>query len=69
MYTKLQKTEGKLAIGVDSNQNHVQPGTMLTSMVKRVDQAAYKTYKDAAAGTWKPGLVVSVCLMVVSIGR
>ncbi|MBU2414616.1 MAG: BMP family ABC transporter substrate-binding protein, partial [Gammaproteobacteria bacterium] len=52
------KDEGKLAIGVDSNQNHVQPGTMLTSMVKRVDQAAYKTYKDAAAGTWKPGLVV-----------
>tara|TARA_R110001606_G_scaffold184818_1_gene331781 strand:- start:281 stop:1273 length:993 start_codon:yes stop_codon:yes gene_type:complete len=52
------KDEGKLAIGVDSNQNHIQPGTMLTSMVKRVDQAAYKTYKDAAAGTWKPGLVV-----------
>ncbi|MBR7889288.1 BMP family ABC transporter substrate-binding protein [Marinomonas sp. A79] len=52
------KDEGKFAIGVDSNQNHIQPGTMLTSMVKRVDQAAYKTYKDAAAGTWKPGLVV-----------
>ncbi len=31
------KDAGKLAIGVDSNQNHVQPGTMLTSMVKRVD--------------------------------
>ncbi|ETI60648.1 BMP family lipoprotein [Marinomonas profundimaris] len=52
------KDEGKLAIGVDSNQNHIQPGTMLTSMVKRVDQAAYNTYKDAAAGTWKSGLVV-----------
>ena len=52
------KDEGKLAIGVDSNQNHVQPGTMLTSMVKRVDEAAYKTYKDAAEGNWKPGLVV-----------
>ena len=33
------KDAGKLAIGVDSNQNHLQPGTMLTSMVKRVDVA------------------------------
>ena len=33
------KDGGKLAIGVDSNQNHLQPGTMLTSMVKRVDVA------------------------------
>lgn len=52
------KDEGKLAIGVDSNQNHIQPGSMLTSMVKRVDEAAFKTYQDAAAGTWEPGLVV-----------
>ena len=52
------KDEGKYAIGVDSNQNHIQPGTMLTSMVKRVDEAAFKTYEDAAAGKWKPGLVV-----------
>jgi basic membrane protein A len=29
------KDSGKLAIGVDSNQNHLQPGTMLTSMIKR----------------------------------
>ena len=27
-------------------------------MVKRVDEAAYKTYQDAAAGTWKSGMVV-----------
>ena len=52
------KDAGKFAIGVDSNQNHIQPGTMLTSMVKRVDLAAYNTYKDAAAGAWKPGMVV-----------
>ncbi|MEL0635540.1 BMP family ABC transporter substrate-binding protein [Marinomonas sp. TI.3.20] len=48
---------GKYAIGVDSNQNYLHPGVMLTSMVKRVDQAAYNTYKTAAAGTWKPGLI------------
>ncbi|ALP42867.1 periplasmic component/surface lipoprotein [Aeromonas schubertii] len=50
------KDEGKLAIGVDSNQNHLQPGTMLTSMVKSVGLAAYKTWDDAAKGTWKPGI-------------
>ncbi len=33
------KDGGILAIGVDSNQNHLHPGTMLTSMVKRVDLA------------------------------
>jgi basic membrane protein A len=47
------KDAGKLAIGVDSNQNHIQPGTMLTSMVKRVDVAVYNVLKD-----WKPGLSV-----------
>src|SRR5210317_2080688 len=36
---------GKYAIGVDSNQNYLQPGTMLTSMVKRVDVAAYNSLK------------------------
>ena len=38
---------GKLAIGVDSNQNHLHPGTMLTSMVKRVDAAVYEAFKSA----------------------
>jgi len=47
------KDAGKLAIGVDSNQNHIQPGTMLTSMVKRVDVAVYNVLKD-----WKAGVSV-----------
>ena len=50
------KDEGKFAIGVDSNQNHLQPGTMLTSMVKSVGLAAYQAWDDAAKGTWKPGI-------------
>jgi basic membrane protein A len=45
------KDAGKLAIGVDSNQNHLQPGTMLTSMVKRVDTAVYNSAKKASPGT------------------
>ncbi|WP_341702234.1 BMP family ABC transporter substrate-binding protein [Ferrovibrio sp.] len=52
------KDRGKLAIGVDSNQNHLHPGTMLTSMVKRVDLAAYNSFKAAAAGNWKDGVTV-----------
>jgi len=47
------KDAGKLAIGVDSNQNHLQPGTMLTSMVKHVDVAVYNVLK-----AWKPGVSV-----------
>lgn len=38
------KDEGMLAIGVDSNQNYLQPGTVLTSMVKRVDNAVYDAF-------------------------
>jgi basic membrane protein A len=47
------KDSGKLAIGVDSNQNHIQPGTMLTSMLKRVDVAVYNVSKS-----YKPGIAV-----------
>ena len=50
------KDRGKLAIGVDSNQNHLHPGTMLTSMIKRVDLAAYNSFKATKDGTWKPGV-------------
>jgi basic membrane protein A len=52
------KDSGRLAIGVDSNQNHIQPGTVLTSMIKRVDLAVYEAFKSARDGTWKPGLRV-----------
>jgi basic membrane protein A len=48
----------KLAIGVDSNQNYLHPGTMLTSMLKRVDVAAYKAFKDAEEGNWSSGIQV-----------
>jgi len=52
------KDAGKLAIGVDSNQNYIHPGTMLTSMMKRVDLATYNAFKTAKDGTWKSGLQV-----------
>lgn len=50
------KDNGKLAIGVDSNQNHLQPGTMLTSMVKRVDVAVYNAFKGTKPGISSLGL-------------
>jgi basic membrane protein A and related proteins len=50
------KDAGKLAIGVDSNQNHLQPGTMLTSMLKRVDVAVYNVAKNHTAGISALGL-------------
>jgi basic membrane protein A and related proteins len=50
------KDRGRLAIGVDSNQNHIHPGSVLTSMVKRVDLAVYECFKTARDGTWKVGV-------------
>ncbi|MBY7824579.1 BMP family ABC transporter substrate-binding protein [Vibrio fluvialis] len=49
---------GKRAIGVDSNQNHLQPGTMLTSMVKLVGAAAVDSWKEEINGAWQPGIKV-----------
>lgn len=48
---------GKWSIGVDSNQNHLHPGSVLTSMLKRVDVAAYNAMKGVEDGTWAPGLI------------
>jgi basic membrane protein A len=50
------KEKGKLGIGVDSNQNSLYPGTILTSMVKRVDNAVYDSFMQMKAGTWKAGV-------------
>jgi basic membrane protein A len=49
----------RLVIGVDSNQNGVKPGYVLTSMVKRVDNAVYDIIKDVVAGRFKGGLHVN----------
>ena len=40
--------EGILSIGVDSNQNYLHPGKVLTSMMKRVDVAVYNAFTDGA---------------------
>ena len=51
------KSSKTLAIGVDSNQNYMAPGSVLTSMVKRVDTQAYDMIKAVNDGTFKGGEV------------
>ena len=49
--------EGKLAIGVDDNQNYMHPGTMLTSMIKRVDVAVENAFQDEMDGKFTAGIL------------
>ncbi|MDO5630853.1 MAG: BMP family ABC transporter substrate-binding protein [Paracoccus sp. (in: a-proteobacteria)] len=49
--------EGILSIGVDSNQNHLHPGKVLTSMVKQVDNAVYNIFSGGPDAV-EPGVKV-----------
>lgn len=49
---------GKYGIGVDSNQNYLHPGKILTSMVKHVDVAVYDAFTAVHGKTFKPGITV-----------
>jgi len=46
----------RYVIGVDSNQNYLAPGTMLTSMVKSVDNAVYSTVKECIERDFRGGI-------------
>ena len=54
--------ENILSIGVDSNQNYLHPGQVLTSMLKRVDNAVYNAFTDG------PGLETGFRVMGLSNG-
>jgi basic membrane protein A len=50
---------GKYSIGVDSNQNYLHPGSVLTSMLKRVDTAIVTAFTEAGDdATFKPGVTI-----------
>jgi basic membrane protein A len=49
---------GKYGIGVDSNQNYLHPGNVLTSMLKRVDNATFSALMDEHDGKWTSGTQV-----------
>ena len=46
----------KFAIGVDSNQDWTKPGLILTSMLKRVDEAVFVTIEEAKLGKFTGGV-------------
>jgi basic membrane protein A len=46
----------KFAIGVDANQDWTKPGLILTSMLKRVDQAVYSTIEESKSGAFAGGI-------------
>jgi len=50
------KDGGILGIGVDSNQNHLHPGHVLTSLVKRTDLAVYQAFQGVKPGITALGL-------------
>ncbi len=49
------KEQGKFAIGVDSDQDEVEKGFVLTSMIKRVDEAVYQTIGDLTQDKFSAG--------------
>ena len=53
-----QGRANRFVIGVDSNQNGVKPGFVLTSMVKRVDNAVYQIVSDVVNKRFKGGFHV-----------
>lgn len=57
-YGKTNGEANKFVIGVDSNQNGVKPGFVLTSMVKRVDNSVYDVVKEVLNGKFEGGFHV-----------
>ena len=57
-YGKTNGEANKFVIGVDSNQNMVKPGFVLTSMVKRVDNSVYDVVKEVLSGKFEGGFHV-----------
>ena len=49
------KEKGKWAIGVDKDQNFLAPDNVLTSAMKRVDNAIYDVVRRLKDGQWKGG--------------
>ncbi len=52
------KEQKKWAIGVDKDQNFLAPNNVLTSAMKRVDNAVFNVTKDLANGTFKGGQTI-----------
>lgn len=53
---KAAQVYDRQAIGIDTNQNGLYPGHVLTSLVKRVDIAVFHTLKNCHDNTWQAGI-------------
>ena len=62
------KETGHFAIGVDTDQDGVAPGAVLTSMIKRTDVAVETVVKDYAAGKFPGGKTVTLGLAEDGVG-
>ncbi len=51
-------SKGIMAIGVDSDQNYLAPETVITSAMKRVDNAVYDSVRKLVEGTLEAGVTV-----------
>lgn len=56
MLEKVSQYSNVYGIGVDTNQNGSYPGSVLTSLVKRVDKAVYNTIAQRSDNSWSPGV-------------
>ncbi|HEX5500615.1 MAG TPA: BMP family protein [Thermomicrobiales bacterium] len=65
---KAAKEEGKFAIGVDTDQDGIAPGSVLTSMVKRTDVAVETMMKDYADKKFPGGRTVTLGLAQDGVG-
>ncbi len=52
------KERGLYAIGVDTNQNNIEPGYVIASDIKDVGKTIEEIYKTIKDGTYKPGQVI-----------
>lgn len=65
---KAAKQEGKFAIGVDTDQDGIAPGSVLTSMVKRTDVAVETVMKDYSEGKFPGGKTITLGLAQNGVG-
>lgn len=56
MLEKVAQYKDVYSIGVDFNQNGLFPGSVLTSLVKRVDKAVYEAIRQRSDNSWSPGI-------------
>lgn len=54
---ELVRERGLYAIGVDRDQSYLAPDNMITSVLKRVDNAVYTISRDFLEGTFTPGTI------------